>query len=276
MITVIQETSLAAFKRDVEPFLRQDVMGNILGLRIMTGITSGKYTDFHLFKVMDDTKVVGAAIRTPPHNVFLSKTLDQCLTALAQYFIQTKYEFPGINGLKTSTSIFADSWNKNTPYLNPRLGLQYYVLDHAEPLRDVAGAPRLATIDDLDLLSDWTDAFAIEAGLAVYEQQRDTEKIKKRITNQEFLIWSADGQPVCYVGHNMIIDGLTNIGPVYTPPTFRRRGYGQACTAAVAQIILSRGDRPVLCADVATATSNKIYQEIGFKPTVQYQEYRFT
>jgi predicted GNAT family acetyltransferase len=64
--------------------------------------------------------------------------------------------------------------------------------------------------------------------------------------------------------------GLTpngiRIGPVYTPPDERRRGYGSALTAALTQQLLDGGRRfCFLFTDLANPTSNRIYQQIGYR-----------
>ena len=57
------------------------------------------------------------------------------------------------------------------------------------------------------------------------------------------------------------------IGPVYTPPSLRRRGYGSAVTAAVSAERLASGLRfCFLYTDLANPTSNRIYSEIGYEP----------
>jgi predicted GNAT family acetyltransferase len=60
--------------------------------------------------------------------------------------------------------------------------------------------------------------------------------------------------------------GVSRIGPVYTVPEHRGRGYGSAVTARAAFDILDCGAMPVLYADRGNATSNKIYRAIGFRP----------
>ena len=56
------------------------------------------------------------------------------------------------------------------------------------------------------------------------------------------------------------------IGPVYTPPAARGRGYASALVAAVSQEALDAGRRfCFLFTDAANPTSNHIYQEIGYE-----------
>jgi predicted GNAT family acetyltransferase len=60
--------------------------------------------------------------------------------------------------------------------------------------------------------------------------------------------------------------GVSRIGPVYTPPRNRGRGYGSAVTARAALDVIDNAAIPVLYADRANPTSNKIYRAIGFRP----------
>jgi predicted GNAT family acetyltransferase len=66
------------------------------------------------------------------------------------------------------------------------------------------------------------------------------------------------------------------IGPVYTPPELRGRGYASACTAAVSQLLLDEGRKfCFLYTDLANPTSNKIYQDIGYTAVCDADVIRF-
>jgi predicted GNAT family acetyltransferase len=57
------------------------------------------------------------------------------------------------------------------------------------------------------------------------------------------------------------------IGPVYTPPEARNRGYASALVAAISQAQLDAGRRfCFLFTDLANPTANHIYQAIGYEP----------
>ena len=61
--------------------------------------------------------------------------------------------------------------------------------------------------------------------------------------------------------------GITRVGPVYTPPEHRRRGYATALVAAWTSELLRRGARRcMLFTDHANPTSNSIYQAVGYRP----------
>ena len=66
------------------------------------------------------------------------------------------------------------------------------------------------------------------------------------------------------------------VGPVYTPPEFRRRGYASAVVAGVSRRLLDEGRRYCfLYTDLANPTSNRIYQDIGYEPACDSRDYRF-
>jgi predicted GNAT family acetyltransferase len=66
------------------------------------------------------------------------------------------------------------------------------------------------------------------------------------------------------------------VGPVYTPPHLRGRGYASACVAALSQELLDTGHKfCFLFTDLLNATSNHIYQVIGYQPIVDVDMYQF-
>jgi predicted GNAT family acetyltransferase len=68
----------------------------------------------------------------------------------------------------------------------------------------------------------------------------------------------------------------SRIGPVYTPPDLRRRGYASAVVAAASQAQLDAGARfCFLFTDLANPTSNRIYQAIGYEPVRDVEVYTF-
>jgi uncharacterized protein len=66
------------------------------------------------------------------------------------------------------------------------------------------------------------------------------------------------------------------IGPVYTPPALRRRGYASALVTELSRRLLDSGrEYCVLYTDLANPTSNRIYQEVGYERVCDSAEYVF-
>jgi predicted GNAT family acetyltransferase len=71
------------------------------------------------------------------------------------------------------------------------------------------------------------------------------------------------------------VNGIA-IGPVYTPPQFRGKGYASSLVAKLSQHLLDQGRTfCTLFTDLANPTSNRIYQNIGYRPVCDYTVYRF-
>lgn len=70
-------------------------------------------------------------------------------------------------------------------------------------------------------------------------------------------------------GHNMTVSTpgarVTRVGPVFTPRSQRRRGYAAGVTAAVTAGLLDQDSSVMLFADEANATSNSVYQSLGYQ-----------
>ena len=73
-------------------------------------------------------------------------------------------------------------------------------------------------------------------------------------------------EPVSVTGFGGPTPNGSRIGPVYTPPARRGRGYASALVAAVSQARLDAGTRfCFLYTDLANPTSNRIYVALGYE-----------
>ena len=78
--------------------------------------------------------------------------------------------------------------------------------------------------------------------------------------------WEHEGRPVSLVAVNPTVAGVARVGPVYTPPSERGRGYAGSAVAALSRRALAEGARGcALFTDLANPTSNKIYAEVGYR-----------
>jgi predicted GNAT family acetyltransferase len=88
-------------------------------------------------------------------------------------------------------------------------------------------------------------------------------------------LW-ADGEPTSMCGVSGPTPTGIRIGPVCTPPGHRGRGYASNLVAAACRRELDGGRRACfLFTDLANETSNHIYEEIGFEPVRDIDQYRF-
>ena len=152
--------------------------------------------------------------------------------------------------------------------------LRIYQLERVEPVAPASGYLRLATEDDRPLLLRWFTAFNFEIDGVVNEEIK--RRVDVELKRQSTYLWE-DGVPVSMAGGRQFSPTAARIAPVYTPPEYRRKGYATACVAALSQKLLDQGcDRCFLFTDLANPTSNRIYQQVGYRPICDWHEYSFT
>jgi hypothetical protein len=149
-------------------------------------------------------------------------------------------------------------------------------LTAVRPPRPVAGRSRIAAFEDRDLLLAWVEAFKQEA-LGAADPADVVADVDRWIARRGKAVhlWE-DGEIVSLCGVGGPTPNGIRIGPVYTPPGLRGRGYASALVAAVSQAELDAGRTFVfLFTDLANPTSNHIYQEIGYEPVRDFDDWRF-
>ena len=113
---------------------------------------------------------------------------------------------------------------------------------------------------------DWIVAFGREA-LPDADAERVAAVVDQSLAGigRRIFLWD-DGEPASLAGAGGATPNGIRIGPVYTPPARRERGYASALTAALSQAMLDEGRRfCFLYTDLANPTSNRIYQAIGYE-----------
>ncbi|WP_406202593.1 GNAT family N-acetyltransferase [Kitasatospora sp. NBC_01560] len=213
--------------------------------------------------------VEGAFLWTPPYEVRLGTMPGPAAAELATELAAAGPGFndvPGVSGGTSAVRAFSAAWQaaggaRASVRTTERL---YRLGEPADPPRPPAGRHRPAGPADRELLIGWYGEFAAEAGVRAVPAG---PAVDDRIAAGLLHLWEDDGRPVAMAGHSPVIAAMARIGPVYTPPGARGRGYASGVTAAVSKSLLARGAAEVLLyTDLANPTSNSIYQQIGYRP----------
>jgi uncharacterized protein len=269
----------AAFLEAAAPLLLSDEARHnlILGLAGTLRDDPALYSEHRLWLVEDGEEVVGAALQTPPYNLVLARPRsDAALEGLAA---EVDDDVPGVVGALPEVDVFVAAWVRKTgavAQLVHRQGL--YALKGVRPVSGVPGRMRPATQDDRPLLLDWSRAFAVEA---LHEDPAGEERVVRgvdhRLSSQRagFVLWDDDG-PASLAGFGGATPNGIRIGPVYTPPERRGRGYASALVAELSAELLSGGRRfCFLYTDLANPTANRIYERIGYERVCESAEIAF-
>ena len=212
--------------------------------------------------VEQDGDLVGCVIRTPPHKLLITSMPPEAAPDIVGPVAELYDEIPAVLGPADSAVAVASAWTalKGGGW---ETGMQQriYRLDQVEPVRPVPGAMRLATMDDLELLTDWGTGFARDAGHAFLLAR---EQVNRMIERQDLHIWQDESPASMAVAQGATPNGC-RVGYVYTPPELRGRGYASALVARLSQRMLDSGMTfCVLYTDLGNPTPNAIYQRIGY------------
>jgi predicted GNAT family acetyltransferase len=239
----------------------------ILGLAGTIQAEPSVYAERQFWIVRAGDTTVAAALRTPPYNLVLARPRNE--QALETLVSGIEEELPGVVGVRPEVDAFAQLWSRRhgvTPRVERQLGV--YALDQVQRVPRPPGGSRLSSRADVPLLLDWIHDFALEV-LHEGDPDRDAPEriVEQRLGSPHagFLLWECGGDPVSVAGWGGPTPNGIRIGPVYTPPELRARGYATALVADVSVERLAAGRRfCFLFTDLANPTSNAIYERIGY------------
>jgi GNAT superfamily N-acetyltransferase len=255
-----------------EPWLLRDPVRNTVMLTVLRGIRSGQFTVDPLLAWLEDGgTVAGAACQTPPYPLALGDVPLAALPPLARDLIEMDHDVPAVGGPVAVAEAFARAWWR--PETRRRAERLYRLGALRAP--SVPGKPRVAGPDDLPTAVRFFQEFQHEAHV---ERTADpTPVVAARINREELIWWEDDDRPVSIAGVSAPIAGMSRIGPVYTPPDLRGRGYGSAVSHAASRKALDDGATEVLLfTDLSNPTSNSVYQRLGYRPIADYATIHFT
>jgi predicted GNAT family acetyltransferase len=224
--------------------------------------------------------VAAAALRTPPFNLIVSDTaLPDAVDLLVEDAAARFGDLPGVLGPSAVAARFAEAWAaRSGTSATLEFAQRAFRADRVSIPDDVAGSSREAGPADRALLIAWLEAFLAEAlptSAAVEDQAKEVAR-RERDPDAGFLLWEHEDSPVAMAGWGGRTPNGIRIGPVYTPPAHRRRGYASVLTAVLSERLLAGGRRSCfLFTDLANPTSNAIYQRIGYRPLGDVDRYRF-
>jgi ribosomal protein S18 acetylase RimI-like enzyme len=272
---VERHDDVAAYERLVLPLLMADEarfnMEIAILARLRAGVTFGPLPPL-LLSVHDGDEIFGAALMTRPYQAIVAPVPVGATPAVADWFADEAVELPGALGSPDGVTAFATRYAERTG-TTFRTGREEGVfrLTTLVPPRPTTGALRQAGEADVPLVLDWVLAFQEEVGLP----HVDREMTAQRTRDGMVWLWE-DGAPVSLAGCGGFTPNGARIGPVYTPPELRGRGYASAVTAGVTGELLGRGLRyTFLYTDLANPTSNKIYRDIGYEHVADVREVTF-
>lgn len=261
---------LAAYRAAAGPAVAADPVSNTL-LLTMEGALVRRgphaYSDhdpvFGWWTGADGT-VAGALVCTPPFPLVLGRVPGEAVAALGEALHREPLlgGIGGFNARRADGERLARAWGR--PVGDPEVLRLYRLGELVAPDPAPAGRARAAGDADLPLVREWFTAFAVELDDPV----PGDAVVRDRVAQRGVVLWEdGGGRPVAVASFSAEVGGASRIGPVYTPPAERRRGYAAGVThAAVGAARLAGAAEVLLFADTANPTSTGVYLRLGFRP----------
>ena len=267
-MNVVRPNDARAFLDAAGPLLLADEARNNLILGICGTLVEDpdRFAEKRFWVVQGGAgEPLAAAMRTPPYNLLLAGRDRSAIEAI----VEELDDLPGVVGAHPEIDEFVRLWT-GPHAVRPRVLREHgiYALEQVQPVAPTPGASRSATRDDLAMLLDWMVVFGEEV-LEENDPGRAEARaaVEHRLDSADggFELWEDGGEVVSLSGWGGPTPNGIRIGPVYTPPERRGRGYATALVAELSQALLDRGRRfCFLYTDLANPTSNAIYERIGY------------
>jgi predicted GNAT family acetyltransferase len=254
----------------VHQFLAAEPSHHNLALSIL-GQSREQGLEGRYWIVEHDGCVVGFALQSPPGMRVILAQMDVGTARVLAESIEPP--LPGVMGETAEASAFAATFAlaHHVPVVDPDPG-RLFQLSRVRAVAPAPGAPRVATSADRDLVIRWLVDFAGDTDDPAAPHLAD--EADRRIARGAFWLWD-DGEPACLVGIREPAAGYARIGPVYTPPDRRGRGYAASCVAHTSTVLADRGLRCVLYTQLSNPTANAIYHRVGYRPIGEVISYGF-
>jgi GNAT superfamily N-acetyltransferase len=256
-------TDPVLFREVVFPLLKADPIRNVailtsLERRIEVPDTADRY-----LVVLDSGTPVGAVISTRGSGIALGALREEFAEAVVPVLGELAPDVVRVEGEPEVATAFAKHWaGRYGTEFGQTVAKRLHRLERLVPHHS-AGTPRLAIPADHALCVGWDMAFDVDVGEPAVDR---TAATARSILARRRWLWEVGDRAVSMVGHFAPVAGVGRVGPVYTPPQYRGRGFASALTTHVSKLLVDHGFEACLYTDLSNPTSNKIYAAIGYRP----------
>ena len=235
----------------------------IIGLAYQSR-SQGGGLDEYWATVCNGDEIVGAAFRTPPYPLGVTRMPADAIPALLDDVEAVYQELPGVGGPIEVVEQLAPRWrNRHGVAWHVKFHQRIHVLTRPAIVGALPpGRLRRMSDSDENVIWEWMAAFVRDTGTSAPPKSL----VQRQLDQRRFYFWDDNGSR-CMLAAARDTPGGACITAVYTPFAYRRNGYATAAVAALSKNLLNAGKRfCCLYTDLSNPTSNAIYARIGYEP----------
>ncbi|MBX2871255.1 MAG: GNAT family N-acetyltransferase [Saprospiraceae bacterium] len=277
---IIRYHSAKDFITDNLALLQEEEAANNLIIGLAFGIKHGKYPveECLLFAVIEAEKSILCALQTPNRNLTFygtERAIPSAVSWLNDHCEKHKHIIPGLVAPKALSSAFGEHWQQQTDTRwKIHMEQRVFQLDQVTEFSEAPGFLRKATPEDKPTIARWLIPFHQEA-IGEDISGEEMERAQRMLDADRLYLWENEKAVSMAASTRATANGIS-INAVFTPKEFRRKGYASSCVGNLCRTLLAQGHQFCsLFTDASNPTSNKIYQEIGFKEVAKFQSVKF-
>ncbi|MET3210719.1 UNVERIFIED_CONTAM: putative GNAT family acetyltransferase [Paenibacillus sp. PvR008] len=142
--------------------------------------------------------------------------------------------------------------------------MESYFCPKSNKPSDVEGIIRHATREDVQLVAQFLTGFSEDAFDISVDPVSQISAAEEVIKTGNLYLWIVKNTPVSMANIAHRSPRHARINAVYTPSTYRKKGFASAIVANLCSILESEHLVPMLYADLKNPASNQVYKNIGF------------
>lgn len=275
-----QFLSAAELLKEVGAYLEEKEVQHNLPLGVLRQLKreeeEGIYSSPFLAVGSTNGKTEVLLIQTPPRRMIVCGN-HKAMEETADWLKKEGYFVPGVVGCEEVVSAFAEAWKEKTEVEAALVKKQIiYEIHKVKDCPHPPGRLTLASEDDVALVMDWTETFAM--GSLRHEDLYALEKlVMDEIRHNQVFFWRDDEYtPVSMAKRARDLTNGIVVNYVYTPEEYEKKGFATACVGALAERMLQEGFQ--FCSvntNVENEASNSVYKKLGFKTAGLSLEYEF-
>jgi len=269
-------SSADQFIQRIRLFLMQNECENCFMLGLSQSLTTETYEGLTplLLCIESGDHIAGVAVQTRPNALAVTRMPAAAISAVIHHLGESNWTSRGFVGPDETVDILADQWaSRSGKTKRLVVNLRVYQLTAVTPAKPASGKLITANQTHLDLLTQWHDEFSNFIAMPVPNPRQGAQKL---IDTGRAYLWEDAGKPRSIAATAGPTPNGIRINHVYTPPEFRGRGYASNIVAALSQHMLQSGRKfCFLFTDQSNPTSNKIYQQIGYRPQGDFRHWVF-
>lgn len=261
--------------QESKDYLKEKEIENGLIIGILSNDSYGqREDDLYLLVTENQNPLLVAAKRGK--NLILAgeeENAEKALSVLSDYIKEKGFYYPGIVGSRPLVDM-AVPYLQGDKKLICTMDQRIYKLEKVKMPLAQQGQMRNAKEKDKELVAKWVKDFSLAANeIMPFEDAR--KKAESLIEKKVLFLWEVNGRPVSMCAKTRPAGRGITVAYVYTPKEERKKGYASCLVSKCSQMLLEEYPYVMLYTDLANPTSNKIYQEIGYKPVVDSAMYDF-